>query len=55
MYEYKVLNVSVKEAEKALNQYAKEGWRLTAALPNTSMGVGLVGMVYTLERKIEEA
>ena len=54
MYEYKVLNASVKEAEKALNQYAKEGWRLVTASPNIAVAVGLVGMVCTLERKVED-
>ena len=54
MYEYKVLNTSVKKAEQTLNQYAKEGWRLVNALPNSGVLAGLVGMVYTLERKAGE-
>lgn len=28
MYEYKVLTLSVKECEAALNELAKDGWRL---------------------------
>lgn len=54
MYEYKVLTVTVKEYEKMLNQYAKEGWRLVTAAPNIGIGVGLVGLVMTLERKVSE-
>ncbi len=54
MYEYKVLTVTVKEYEKTLNRYAKEGWRLVTATPNTGIGVGLVGLVITLERKVSE-
>lgn len=51
MYEYKVLTLTVKESEKTLNQYAKEGWRLVTASPNAAMGFGLV---MTLERKVSE-
>lgn len=51
MYEYKVLTVTVKESEKVLNQFAKEGWRLVTASPNAAMGFGLV---VTMERKILE-
>ena len=54
MYEYKILSASVKEAEKTLNQYAKEGWRLVTTLPNIGIGVGLTGLVCTLERKVGE-
>lgn len=54
MYEYKILNASVKESEKMLNQYAKEGWRLVTASPNIGIGVGLVGLVFALERKVSE-
>lgn len=53
MYEYKVLTLNVKESEKTLNQFAKEGWRLVTASPNIAMGVGLIGLVTTLERKVE--
>lgn len=48
MYEYKVLTLSVKECEKTLNQYAKEGWRLVTMTPNIAMGMGVIA---TLERK----
>ena len=51
MYEYKVLTVSVREAEKVLNQLAREGWRLAQQTPNMAMGMGLV---VTLERKAGE-
>ncbi len=51
MYEYKVLTVGVREAEKVLNQLAREGWRLVQQSPNMAMGMGLV---VTLERKIGE-
>jgi hypothetical protein len=52
MYEYKVLSLTVREMEKTLNQYAKEGWRLAAQSLNISVGV-VVGAVVTLERKVE--
>ncbi len=51
MYEYKVLTVGVREAEKVLNQCAGEGWRLAQQTPNVAMGAGLV---LTLERKVEK-
>lgn len=51
MYEYKVLTLGVREMEKTLNQYAKEGWRLAAQSPNQAMGAGVV---LTLERKVSE-
>ena len=54
MYEYKILNAGVKEAEKLLNEYGKEGWRLVSATPNIDVAVGLVVMVCTLERRIPE-
>ena len=53
MYEYKVLSPTLREMEKTLNQYAKEGWRLAAQSLNMSVGV-VVGAVVTLERKMEE-
>ncbi|MCH5351623.1 MAG: DUF4177 domain-containing protein [Clostridiales bacterium] len=37
MYEYKVLTL-VKDLEKELNQYAKEGWRLVSAMPSSASG-----------------
>lgn len=47
MYEYKVLTLSVKECEAALNQLAKEGWRLATMTPNIAKGMGVI---VTLER-----
>lgn len=46
---YKVETYSVREAEKAMNEMAKEGWRVIAVSPNVAMGMGLV---VTFERKI---
>ena len=54
MYEYKVLTLTVKESENILNQYAKEGWRLVTASPNNAIGVGLIGLLITLERNVSE-
>lgn len=51
MYEYKVLTMGVKEMEKTLNQWAKEGWCLATVSPNMAMGMGVV---VTLERKAAE-
>lgn len=42
MYEYKVETYKVKGAEKAMNQLAKEGWRVIAVSPNTGVGYGVV-------------
>lgn len=53
MYEYKVLTLTLREMEKTLNQYAREGWRLAARSLNISLGA-VVGAVVTLERKMEE-
>lgn len=51
MCEYKVETYKVKEAEKAMNELAKEGWRVVTVSPNEAMGFGLV---VTYERKIDE-
>ncbi|MCI5503944.1 MAG: DUF4177 domain-containing protein [Eubacterium sp.] len=48
MYEYRVETYKVKEAEAAMNQLAKEGWRVIQVSPN--MGVGY-GVVVTYERE----
>lgn len=48
MYEYKVLILKVKECEETLNQFAKEGWKLAALVPNQAMGYGVI---VTLERE----
>lgn len=50
MYEYKVATYKVKDAEKAMNELAKEGWRVFRVLPNEAMGFGLI-VIY--ERKID--
>lgn len=42
MYEYKVETYMVKEAERKINDLAKEGWRVIAVTPNNGVGVGLV-------------
>lgn len=48
MFEYKVEILSVREAEKKMNQFANEGWRVIAVMPNAAMGHG---MVVTFERE----
>lgn len=42
MYEYKVETHKVKGAEVAMNQLAKEGWRVIAVSPNIGDGYALV-------------
>ena len=49
MYEYKVEVYKVNEAESALNELAKLGWRVVAVTPNIARGYGIV---VTLERKV---
>ena len=48
MYEYKVEIYKVKEAESAMNQMAKDGWRVVTVSPNMAMGYGVV---VTFERE----
>lgn len=48
MKEYKVLTVRVREAEFAINDLAREGWRVVAVTPNVAKGYGIV---VTLERE----
>ena len=48
MIEYKVETAKVKEAEKLMNDLAKQGWRVIAVTPNQAMGYGLV---ITFERE----
>lgn len=48
MYEYKVEIYKVKEAENAMNQMAKDGWRVVTVSPNMAMGYGVV---VTFERE----
>lgn len=50
MYEYKVETYKVKDAEKAMNKLAQDGWRVVAVSPNEAMGFGLI---VTYERKID--
>ena len=45
MYEYKVLTLSVKEGEAALNELAKDGWRLVTMTPNIAKGMGVIATV----------
>ena len=48
MFEYKVEIIKVKDAEKVMNQYAEEGWRVIEVSPNQAMGYGVV---VTFERE----
>ena len=45
MYEYKVLTLSVKECEAALNELAKDGWRLAKMTQNIAKGMGVIATV----------
>lgn len=42
MYEYKVENYKVNEAENKMNELAQQGWRVIAVSPNIAMGYGIV-------------
>jgi hypothetical protein len=49
MFEYKVVAVdSATEAEKVMNQYAKEGWRV---ISNTLWHNFLTKLIITFERE----
>ena len=50
MYEYKVIKVVVKNAEKEMNELAKQGWRVIEVSPDIARGMGLI---VTLEREKE--
>ena len=50
MYEYKVIKVVVKNAEKEMNGPAKQGWRVIEVSPDIARGMGLI---VTLEREKE--
>lgn len=50
MYEYKVEIYKVKDAEKAMNELAREGWRVVTVSPNLALGYGLI---VTYEHKID--
>lgn len=49
MYEYRVEVYKVKEAEAAMNELAREGWRVHTVSPNLAVGYGVV---VTYEREI---
>ncbi len=42
MFEYKVIKSRVDNAEKEINELAKDGWRVVNASPNIAAGYGLV-------------
>ncbi|MBR6761994.1 MAG: hypothetical protein IKM30_08180 [Oscillospiraceae bacterium] len=48
-YEYKVERYIVKKAENAMNQLAKQGWRVIAVSPDIAAGCGVI---VTYERKV---
>lgn len=48
MYKYKVEIYKIKNAEKEMNNLAKEGWRVVAVSPNIAK---LYGVVVTYERE----
>lgn len=50
-HEYKVIKTSVNNAEKEMNDLAKDGWRVITVSPNVAMGMGVI---ITLEKEIEE-
>lgn len=50
MYEYKVEKSAVKNAEKLMNELAKEGYRVVAVNSNIAKGFG---MVITFEREVK--
>lgn len=37
MYEYKVENIKLRDAENEMNKLAKEGWRVVSVTANTDM------------------
>ena len=51
MYEYKVLELSVRKCETTLNQFAKDGWELVTMSPNISRGMGVI---VTMRKNIEK-
>ncbi len=50
-YEYKVIKTSVNNAEKEMNDLARDGYRVITVSPNVAMGMGVI---ITLEKEIEE-
>ncbi len=51
MFEYKVEEYKVRNAETEMNKLAKEGWRVVAVSPNIAVGYGIV---VTYERELHE-
>lgn len=45
--EYKVIVCKVNDIEKIINQFAKEGWKVSTVTPNVAK---LYGVVIVLER-----
>ena len=50
MFEYKVEEYKVRNAEKEMNELAKDGWRVVSVSPNIAVGYGVV---VTYEREIQ--
>jgi hypothetical protein len=50
MYEYKVIKVKEKVAEKTMNEHAKEGWRV---ISNAFYFDLIIRFVITFEREIK--
>ena len=50
-YEYKVIKTSVNNAEKEMNDLARDGYRVITVSPNVAMGMGVI---ITFEKEIEE-
>ena len=51
MFIYKVIKTRVDNAEKEINELARDGWRVINASPNIAVGYGLVVI---LEKDDEE-
>ena len=49
MFEYRVEVYMVKEAERAMNLLAMDGWRVIAVTPDYAKGYGII---VTFEREI---
>lgn len=57
MYEYKVINVKVKDAEEIMNAFAKEGWRVISIINDQSSTVGSFKglLLMTMEREKKDS
>lgn len=53
MFEYKVINVKVKDAEEQMNALAREGWRVISVIDDlTTTAATIKGLLLvTLERE----